>query len=161
MRASLPAALAIAISAASACLAATDQMNWQSGQFGAIALSAITTRTGVSTGSATLALTMTGDAQISADNSGNAELRGPDGAALVTEYDLSFDGNGSSATGRANVPYAPYSSFLNPPVRITHVPGDDEVMVTLSVRASPPSGVPLNAGSYAATASLTVSWVGP
>jgi hypothetical protein len=151
----------ILAAAATACLATPDVMNWQSGHFGAISLDAITTRTGVSTGSATLALALDGDVQISADNSVNAELRGPNGAALVTEYALSFDGNGANASGAANVAYTPYASFLIPPVRVTHVLGDDEVLVTLSVRASHPPGAALDAGAYTAQASLTASWVGP
>jgi hypothetical protein len=151
----------ILTAAATACLANPDVMNWQSSHFGAISLDAIATRTGVSTGSATLALAMDGDVQISADNTVNAQLRGPNGAALVTEYALSFDGNGASASGAANVVYAPYASFLDPPVRVAHVLGDDEVLVTLSVRAAHPPGAPLDAGAYTAQVRLTASWVGP
>jgi hypothetical protein len=147
--------------ATTACLATANVMNWQSGQFSAISLGAITTRAGVPTGSATLALAIDGDVQISADNSVNAQLRGPNGAALVTEYALSFNGNGTNASGAANVAYTPYSSFLNPPVQVTHVLGDDVVLVTLSVRASLPPGGVSDAGAYTATASLTASWVGP
>ena len=144
-----------------ACLASSSFMNWEGARFGAIALADITTRNGVSTGSAMLGLDLNGDAQISADNSVNAQLRGPSGAALPTEYALSFDGSGASSSGAPNVPYTAYSSFLNPPMRITHIPGDDLVRVTLSVRATHPPGATLDAGAYAATASLTVSWIGP
>jgi hypothetical protein len=151
----------ILLVAVAARLATADVMNWQSGQFNGISLGALTTPGGVSTGSATLALAMDGDVQISADNSVNAELRGPNGAALVTEYALSFNGNGTSASGAPNVAYTPYTSFLNPPVQVTHVSGDDGVLVTLSVRATLPSGAALDAGTYTAQASLTASWVGP
>ena len=152
---------AVLAAATMAGLATADVMNWQSGQFSAISLGSITTRGGTPTGSATLALAIDGDVQISADNSVNAELRGPNGAALVTEYALSFNGNGTNASGAANVAYAPYSSFLNPPVQVTYVLGSDVVLVTLSVRASLPSGTVLDAGAYTAQASLTASWVGP
>jgi hypothetical protein len=144
-----------------ACLAAADVMNWQGSQFSGITLPAITTRAGVATGSATLALDLSGDVQISADNTVNAELRGPNGAALVTEYALSFNGNGTNASGATNVAYTAYDSFLNPPVQVTHVLGDDEVLVTLSVKASLPPGAVSDAGAYTAHASLTASWVGP
>jgi hypothetical protein len=150
----------IAVAAAPTCLA-QQVMTWQGSNFPAISLNAISTVNGVSTGSATLALTLNGNVQISADNSVNAELRGPGGAALVTEYALSFDGNGTTASGGTNVPYTPYSSFLNPPAPITYVQGDNQVSVTLSVRASQPAGTLLDAGSYTAQASLTVTWVGP
>ena len=146
---------------AAACLANSSFMNWESARFGAITLADITTRNGVSTGSAPLGLDMNGDVQITADNSANARLSGPNGAALQTEYALSFDGNGLSSSGAPNVPYAAYSAFLNPSVRITHIPGGDLVHVTLSVRATHPPGVTMDAGAYAATASLTVSWIGP
>jgi hypothetical protein len=146
---------------AAASLANSSFMDWEGAHFGAIPLADITTRNGTSTGSATLGLDMNGDAQISADNSANAQLRGPNSAALQTEYALSFDGNGTNSSGAPNVPYAAYSSFLNPPMRITHIPGDDQVRVTLFVRASHPQGAAVDAGAYSATASLTVSWIGP
>ncbi len=144
-----------------ACLATADVMNWQGSQFSGISLGALTAPGGVSTGSATLALDLSGDVQISADNSVNAELRGPNGSALATQYALSFNGNGTSASGAANVPYASYDTFLNPPVQVTYVSGDSEVQVTLFVKASLPSGAAADAGTYTAQASLTASWVGP
>ena len=84
---------------------------------------------------------------------------GPNGAALVTEYALSFNGNGTNASGAANVAYA-LSLLPHPPVQVTYVLGSDVVLVTLSVRASLPSGTVLDAGAYTAQASLTASWVG-
>ena len=146
---------------AAACLANSSFMNWEGAHFGAITLADISTRTGVSTGSAMLGLDMNGDVQISADISANAQLRGPNGAALLTEYALSFDGNGLSLSGAPDVPYTAHSSFLNPPLRLTHIPGDDQVRVTLSVRATHPPGAAVDAGLYSATARLTVSWLGP
>ena len=150
----------IAAAAARAALA-SDIMNWQGSNFPAISLSAINTVNGTSTGTSMLALDINGNCQISADNSVNAELRGPGGAALVTEYALSFNGNGISASGGTNVGYTPYNTFLNTPAPVTYVQGDNQVQVTLSVRASQPSGTVLDAGSYTAQASLTVTWTGP
>jgi hypothetical protein len=88
-------------------------------------------------------------------------LSGPGGDTLVTEYKLTFDGDGSSATGASTVDYTSYESFLNPAVSVTHVGGDDAVIVTLYVRAGNYLGDLANSGSYSATQTLTASWVGP
>ncbi len=124
-------------------------------------LSNITTRGAVSTGNATARLLLNGDAELSADNTTTAQLSGPGGDTLITKYRLTFDGNGLGATGAGEVGYASYESFLNTPVLITHVGGDDDVQVTLYARAEHDAGNVANAGAYSATQTLTVSWVGP
>jgi hypothetical protein len=148
--------------AAFACPPASEgqTMSWL-GNFGSIGLPDLDTRTGTSTGSANEFINLNGDIEISADNSAAAQLSGPGGEVLVTEYSLSFNGDGSSATGGPPVDYTPHDSFLVPPAQVTHVPGDNFVRVTLGVRASHPSGDVADAGDYTATQTLTASWVGP
>jgi len=143
----------------SSLLLAQELMEWES-SFPPIALDAITTQDGVSTGSSTATLLLNGDAEISADNSAAAQLSGPGSDTLVTEYKLTFDGDGQSATGGPSVDYTPYDSFLIPPVQITHLVGDDEVDVTVYVRAQNRPAEVADAGGYSATATLTVAWVG-
>ena len=142
------------------CLVAAQTMYWSSG-FAPIGLSNISTRSSTSEGSSLAQLEMTGDVEISADNTAAARLSGPGGDTLVTEYKLTFDGDGSSATGASTVDYTSYESFLNPAVSVTHVGGDDAVVVTLYVRAGNYLGDLANSGSYSATQTLTASWVGP
>lgn len=153
-------ALAMAAGLAASTAQAQEIMQWLS-DFPAIALSPISTQAAVSIGSSTATLLLNGDADISADNSTAARLTGPGGDTLVTEYKLVFDGDGHGGTGGPAVDYTPYDSFLVPGVPITHVVGDDDVDVTLYVRAQNPTGNVANAGNYAATATLTVTWVGP
>jgi hypothetical protein len=139
---------------------ATQTMSWNS-NFPAINLAHITSRSSVVEGSSTATLTLTGDAEISADNTIAARLTESGGDTLVTEYKLAFDGNGSSDTGGLEVGYTSYDSFLTTAAYITHVVLDDEVNVTLFVRASNDPNNVANAGSYAATQTLTASWIGP
>jgi hypothetical protein len=152
--------LAAAASLSSWSAVAQDVMQW-AGNFPSIALTPITSQAGVSAGSATMSLLLTGDAEISADNSNAARLNGPNGDTLVTEYALAFDGDGHGSTGGPAVGYTPYDSFLAGGVPVTHVVGDDIVDVTLSVRAQNPAGDVADAGAYSARATLTVTWVGP
>jgi hypothetical protein len=104
---------------------------------------------------------MTGDVELTADNTASARLSGPGGEVLVTEYKLTFDGDGTTATGRATVDYAPHDSFLSGGVVVSHLIADDRVKVTLHARASMPPGDVPDAGDYSATQTLTASWVGP
>ncbi|MHC4592026.1 MAG: hypothetical protein ACYS8L_04935 [Planctomycetota bacterium] len=151
---------AVALVVVSLPLARAQVMQW-SGNFGAINLPSITTQSSVVTGNSTAELETTGNCELTADNSATAQLSGPGGDVLVTEYSLTFDGDGASATGAATVDYTTYSSFLSPAVAITHVGGDDYVQVTLHVRAQNFAGDVANAGAYSATQTITASWVGP
>lgn len=135
-------------------------MLWNS-NFSPISLTDITARSDLPTGSSTAVLTLNGDVEISADTSTAARLLGPGGDILATEYSLEFDGNGVGATGAGPVAYTPYDSFLDSPVVVGHVIGDDDTSVTLYVRASVPAGDVPNAGTYGATQTLTAHWVGP
>jgi hypothetical protein len=56
---------------------------------------------------------------------------------------------------------ADYDSFLITPAYVTHIPDDNDVKVTLSVIVSNYAGELANAGTYTATQTLTVHWVGP
>lgn len=136
------------------------QMRWQ-GFFGGITLQDIQTRDQVSTGSSSITLVTTGDAEISAENGEDARLTEPEGDSLYTEYKLEFDGDGASSTGGTTVNFTSYDSFLTSPAQVTHVLDDDQVTVTLSVRASNYANQLANAGTYSATQTLTAAWVGP
>lgn len=134
-------------------------MYWDT-DFDAISLANITSQGQVCEDSSTVTLFMDGDASISADNSVTSQLSCATDA-LVTEYKLSFDGDGSSATGGSNTSYQAYDSFLSTPSAVTYVAVDDNVEVTLFVRVQNNSDEVADSGLYGATQTLTVSWVGP
>ncbi|UCC22440.1 MAG: hypothetical protein JSW23_11795 [Planctomycetota bacterium] len=136
------------------------QMSWDD-DFSPISLSNIQTKNQVRQGQSTTTLSTTGDAEITADNSTSARLNGPGGDSLNTEYGLAFDGSGTSETGGSSVAFTSYDLFLSTPAYVTYVTGDNNVDVTLRVRASNYAGDVANAGTYTATQTLTVSWVGP
>jgi len=135
-------------------------MYWEN-DFDPITLSNITAQNGVSEGEAQVRLFTSGDAEISADNTDTARLTEAGGDSLYTEYKIKFDGNGISKTGGLTVSYTSYGSFLITPAYVTHIPDDNDVKVTLSVKASNYTGQLANAGTYTATQTLTVHWVGP
>jgi len=134
-------------------------MYWDS-NFGPIALPAITSKDQISEGISSAILSINGDAEISADNSTAAQLSSATDA-LATEYKLTFDGDGSSATGGSDTNYETYDGFLTTAAPVTHVLGDDDVQVTLHVKASNYANDLSDAGTYTATQTLTVHWVGP
>ena len=134
-------------------------MDWDS-NFGLIALPNIASREQISEGSSFANLSIDGDVEISADNSAAAQLSSA-GDTLVTEYKLTFDGTGSGTTGGAGTNYETYDRFLKTAARVTHVIGDDDVEVTLHVKASNYANGLADAGTYAAAQTLTVHWVGP
>jgi hypothetical protein len=138
---------------------AQDEMYWES-NFGPITLASIAQRSETPEGSSTARLILTGDVSLSADNGTGARLTEPGGDYLVTEYALEFDGDGQSATGREDVSYTSYGSFISTHVTITKVGADSDVVVTLNVRASMNVGDVADASSYAATQTLTASWAG-
>jgi len=142
-------------------LSSQDFMYWES-DFNPIVLPNLTTREGQSDGGSNLvALFTSGNVEISADNSTNARLDGPGGDYLITKYKLNFDGDGVTQTGAPNGVMTEYNEFLVPPVQITHVVGDDDVGITLEVRAMNAANDLANAGDYTAIQTLTAHWVGP
>jgi len=141
-------------------LMGADFMYWRD-NFSPITLQNIGSRGQVCEGSSQVTLFTNGDAEISADNSTAAQLSFA-GDTLVTEYKLTFDGNGSDATGGTGTNYETYDRFLlTTPAHVTHRPGDDEVEVILHVKASNYANGLANAGTYKAKQTLTVHWVGP
>lgn len=150
------AALVVLVVACPAVLMA-QTMQW-TGNFGPISLPSITTRTDQPEGSSTATLLLTGDVELSAQNGTGARLSEPGGDYLTTEYKLTFDGG---PTGGPTVDYTLYDSFLILGVLVTHVPPDDDVDVTLWVRASIPAGDVANAAPYSATQTLTATWMDP
>jgi len=143
-------------------LSGQDFMYWED-DFEPIILDNLTARDGISEGEAQVKLFTSGDAEISADNSTAARLDGPSGDYLITKYRLNFDGDGVTETGASDTEMTDYDQFLVPPVQITHVADDNDVQVTLRVRARPrnAAGDLADAGTYTATQTLTVHWVGP
>jgi hypothetical protein len=140
-------------------LMGADFMYWES-DFAPIVLPNLTTQSASEAGSSNVTLFTSGDAEISANNSTTARLSSATDS-LVTEYKLTFDGDGSSATGGSTVDWTAYDSFLTIPAAVTYVPDDNDVVVTLEIRASNYSDDLADAGTYTATQTLTVSWVGP
>ena len=134
-------------------------MDWDS-SFGPIALPNIASREQISEGSSSANLSIDGDVEISADNSAAAQLSSASDT-LVTEYKLTFDGTGSGTTGGAGTNYETYDTFLTTAAPVTHAIGDDDVEVTLHVKASNYVNGPADAGTYTAAQTLTVHWVGP
>lgn len=137
-----------------------DFMYW-SGNFSPITLETIGNRDQVRQGNSQITLFTSGDAEISADNSDAARLTEPDGDSLHTEYKLDFDGDGVSKTGGSMVDFTSYDSFLSSPAIVMHIPDDNDVQVTLYVRASNYTDQLADAGDYSATQTLTVYWSGP
>ena len=134
-------------------------MEWSSNFPPIVVLDQITSQTTVVSDDSTLTLYTNGDVDITADIlSGLPELTGPDSDTLVTEYALSYDGNGSDDTGGDAVLFTNYATFLSGGSHVTHVPGDGAVNVTLSVQASNAVGTLANAGLYNATQTLTAAW---
>jgi len=134
-------------------------MDWDS-NFGPIALPNIASREQISEGSSSANLSIDGDVEISADNSAAAQLSSASDT-LVTEYKLTFDGTGSGTTGGAGTNYETYDTFLTTAAPVTHAIGDDDVEVTLYVKASNYVNDLADAGTYTAAQTLTVHWVGP
>jgi hypothetical protein len=120
----------------------------------------ITAQGDIREGSVVITLDVNGplEANITADNSTTAQLHhGSD--TLVTEYRLSFSGNGVTKTGGSDTSYETYDSFLKAtPANIKYVPGHDTVDVTLYVRASNVADNVADRGLYTATQILTVTW---
>jgi hypothetical protein len=133
-------------------------MEWD-GSFPAINLASITTQSQQVLGTATTTLYTNGNVNITADNTIASRLTSGGGATLVTQYSLSYSGDGVTATGGATVPYATYDLFLTAPSLITHVTGSGAVVLTLGVQASNQPGNVAEATSYTATQTLTASWV--
>lgn len=136
-------------------------MEW-SGNFSDINLSNITSQSTVVDGNDTTTLYTNGNVDIT--TAGTAVLTHTDpnnSDTLITEYKLTYDGNGSTATGGSTVDWTTYSSFLNPTAStVTHYDGDGAVEVTLWARASNDSGNVADAGSYSAVQTLTAAWDG-
>jgi len=145
-------------------LMGADYMYWDAPKkFATIALANITNQGDRPEASQPLVLYTNGDAEISADTGTAAQLKSASNDTLVTEYRLTFSGDGTTKTGAAATSYQSYEQFLTPlhSVVITHVADYNDVTVTLHVRASNYANDLADAGTYTATQTLTVHWVGP
>lgn len=135
-----------------------ETMHWRS-DFNQIALENIGNRDHVSQGSSSAVLCLNGDVELTADTTAAAQLtHTTSGDTLVTEYKLTFDGDGDPNTGGETVDWTPYNDFLTTPSDVMYFPGDGNVEVTLWVRASNAAGTLADAGTYTATQTLTAHW---
>jgi hypothetical protein len=140
-------------------LLGADYLYWDDDHFATIAIANITNRGDTPSASQSLVLYTNVDATITADTGTAAQLtHETSGDTLVTEYMLTFDGDGVSATGGAPTSYQSYEQFLTTPAAINYFTDDNDVTVTLHVRASNSDGTLADAGLYEATQTLTVSW---
>lgn len=156
-------AVILAVIALPQMLCALNEYQWQSGSFSQITLENISHQSDVKTGSSTLVLNISGgdtEAVITADNTAAAQLsNGTD--TLVTEYKLTFDGDGTAKSGGVSMnDYVSYDAFLSGGLGIKYVPGDYDVEVTLFVRASNRPDNVADSGNYIATQTITVAWDG-
>ena len=136
-----------------------DIMEWSNDFTSGISLGTMTAQSDILTGSDTATLYTNGNVDITADLTTAAELSEAGADTLYTEYQLSYDGDGVSATGGSSVAYAVYSSFLSSASTVTHYDEDGVVVVTLGARATNVGGTLADAGNYSATQTLTASWV--
>lgn len=155
--------MALAILILPQIICAVNEYQWQSASFPVINLDPISSQTDYSEGSATLTLIISGDdpdAVITADNTAAAQLsNGTD--TLITEYKLTFDGDGVSDSGATDMDnYVSYDSFLSSGLTIQYASGDNSTQVTLHVKASNRPDNVSDAGSYTATQTITVTWDG-
>jgi hypothetical protein len=157
--------LAIVITPA---IISADGYNWHS-NFGQITLENISSQSDVREGSSTVDLEITTtdeNAIITADNGSAAQLTFTSGSVtdtLVTEYKLTFDGDGTGTkSGAADMQnYVEYNNFLSSEgIEVKYVPGDPTIGVTLWVRASNRAHNVAETGTYTATQTLTITWDG-
>jgi hypothetical protein len=139
-------------------------MEW-AGNFTDITLTAISAQTDTPDGNETQTIYTNCNFEISADNTTAAQLSSATDT-LVTKYQLSDDGDGSTNTGATAgaeaasgiSTWTDYNSFLSTALDVTHVDMDGAVDITLYVQASNNAGEVADAGSYSATQTLTASW---
>ena len=99
------------------------------------------------------------DIDITGDAAAQLQLNGNDANnVLATQYKLTFDGDGSTATGvAAPAAWTDYDSFAGESVVHTYADGD--VMVWLWCRARiGATGPPPDPGNYMTTQTLTIAW---
>ncbi len=92
-----------------------------------------------------VAFVLTVDGALFADTGTTAQLPEAGGRTLSTEYRLTFEGDGSSASEASAVAHVSLDSFLNPSMAVMCGDCDDVA----------------NAGSDSATQTITASWIGP
>ena len=144
---------------------AEDIMYWDS-DFDPISLLSIASLAQTRQGSATVTLCTSGNAVISADKSAAAQLSCATDS-LITEYKLTFDNVGGTTgvgTGEGGgSEWQLYNVFLETGTEgdVTYVIDDNDVQVTLWVRASNNTDEVADSDTYNAIQTLTVSWIGP
>jgi len=145
-----------------------DQIcEWEGAAFADIDLALIDDQGDTPESSATYTLWINCNVALTADNTATAELdnTGPPTSGsdtLITEYKVTYDGDGDPDTGGTDTAYATYDNFISGAgSAITHYDGDGAVEVTLWARASNDSTghkEVSDAGVYKATQTLTAAW---
>ena len=139
-------------------------IEWEGGNFAALAPADITAQASAPTDSETYTLWTNCNVTLTATNTDLAELtHSRDGGAmedtLVTKYKIAFDGDGATATGGTDsADWILYSSFLSPALEITHFNTDGAVEVTLYVQATNDSDNVADTGLYQAVQTITAAW---
>jgi len=132
-------------------------MEW-AGNYSDIVLTAISAQADAPEGSEAQTLYTNCNLEISADNTATAQLSSATDT-LVTKYQLSYDGDGVTATGGTDVStWTDYNMFLSTASAVTHIDMDGAVQVTLYAQATNPPGEVADAGAYSAIQTLTASW---
>jgi len=143
---------------------AEDYMYWE--DFAKIELPNITSRGQTQQSSATVTLYLSGDAQITADDTIAAQLSCTTDT-LITEYKLTFDSTGGSTGvgtgGDGGTEWQSYDTFLKTGTEgnVDYVADDNSVQVTLWVKASNDANGVADSDEYDAIQTLTVSWGWP
>jgi hypothetical protein len=154
----------LAITTLPTIICVVNAFEWRSADFADIALTNISSQTDVRTGSAMLILDFNGvndgQALITADNTTASQLHSTTDT-LVTEYMLTFDGDGTSSSGGTSMTdYVSYDSFLSGGLHIQRAGSDTTVEVTLHVKARNRPDEVSDTGDYTATQTITVTWDG-
>jgi biopolymer transport protein ExbD len=140
-------------------------MYWDD-DFAQIELPNISSQSQTPQSSATVTLYLSGNAQITADDTTAAQLSCATDT-LVTEYKLTFDSAGGTTGvgtgGDGGTEWQSYDTFLKTGTEgdVTYVADDNDVQVTLWVKASNNADEVADSDTYNATQTLTISWVGP
>ena len=139
-----------------------DQIvEWEGAAYAAINLATIDDKGDVPDGNSVYTLWLNCNVSLTADNTAAAELDNdpPGSDTLVTEYKVTYDGDGDPDTGGTDTDWATYNNFISGSgSAITHVDNDGAVEIRLRARASNRTDEVADAGDYTCTQTLTATW---
>lgn len=111
-----------------------DQIvEWEGAAYAAINLTTIDDKGDTPDGNSVYTLWLNCDVTLTADNTAAAELDNdpPGSDTLVTEYKVTYDGDGDPDTGGTDTTYETYNNFISGGSAITHYDGDGAVEIRL------------------------------